>query len=90
MRNHPASSGVLTDVAPSSSRLVIVVRPAGDRRRLPQVLAWLRWLVPAAILLVAPSAVPELDDADVIQLDGADGFDGPLSVASLLARRLPR
>jgi hypothetical protein len=26
----------------------------------------------------------------VIQIDCADGYDGPLSVASMLARRLPR
>jgi hypothetical protein len=77
-------------VAPSSPRLVIVVRPAADRRRLPQMLAWLRWLAPAALLLVAPAVIPDFGDAEVIQLDCADGFDGPLSVASMLSRRLPR
>jgi len=70
--------------------LVIVVRPGADRRRLPQMLAWLRWLLPAALLLVAPARLPEDSDADVIQLDCAEGFDGPLSVATMLARRLPR
>ena len=69
---------------------MIVVRPTADRRRLPQMLAWLRWLLPAALLLVAPARLPEDSDADVIQLDCADGFDGPLSVATMLARRLPR
>jgi hypothetical protein len=72
-----------------SPRLVIVIRPAADRRRLPQLLAWVRWLLPAAILLVAPARIPEMPDAEVIQIDCADGFDGPLSVASMLARRLP-
>ena len=73
-----------------SQRLVIVVRPAGDRRRLHELLSWLRWLLPAALLLVGPVSLPDLPDTEVIQLDCADGFDGPLSVASMLARRLPR
>jgi hypothetical protein len=73
-----------------SRRLVIVVRPTADRRRLPEMLAWVRWLLPAALLLVAPGKLPDLPDDEVIQLDCADGFDGPLSVASMLARRLPR
>lgn len=71
-------------------QLVIVIKPTADRRRLPEMLTWLRWLLPAALLLVAPTRLPELPDAEVIQLDCADGFDGPLSVASMLARRLPR
>jgi hypothetical protein len=53
------------------------------------MLSWVRWLLPAAILLVAPAKLPEIPDAEVIQIDCADGFDGPLSVASMLARRLP-
>jgi hypothetical protein len=76
-------------VTPSSPKLVIVIRPTADRRRLPEMLAWVRWLLPAAILLVAPAKLPENSDAEVIQIDCADGFDGPLSVASMLARRLP-
>lgn len=67
-------------------KLVIVVRPIPDRSRLPEMLNWLRWLVPAALLLVGPTRLPEFPDAEVIQLDCADGFDGPLSVASVLAR----
>lgn len=73
-----------------SPKLVIVIRPTEDRRRLPEMLAWVRWLLPAAILLVAPARLPEFPDTDVIQIDCADGFDGPLSVASMLARRSPR
>jgi hypothetical protein len=76
-------------MTPSAPKLVIVVRPSEDRRRLPEVLAWIRWLVPAALLLVAPARVPELPDTEVIQLDCADGFDGPLSVARMLARHVP-
>ena len=72
---------------PSASRpLFIVVHPARDRRRLREVLRWIRSMVPAAALLVAPATLPtELpEDARVIQVD-ADGVDGPLAVASLLA-----
>jgi len=71
-------------------RLVIVVRPTPSRRRLPEVLSWLRALVPTALLLVAPVSLPDLADDDVIQLDCSDGLDGPLAVASMLARHLPR
>jgi hypothetical protein len=53
------------------------------------MLSWVRWLLPAAVLLVAPAKLPEASDAEIIQIDCADGFDGPLSVASMLARRLP-
>jgi len=53
-------------------------------------MTWVRWLLPAAILLVAPANLPDSSDAEVIQIDCADGLDGPLSVASMLARRLPR
>lgn len=70
--------------------LVIVIRSPPDRRGLPEILRWLRVLVPAALLLVGPGALPDLAEAEVIQLDCADGLDGPLSVASSLARRLPR
>ena len=86
--NPPAAQGVLTLVQRPSPRLVIVIRPTADRRRLPEMLTWLRWLLPAALLLVAPARLPEDSDAEVIQLDCADGYDGPLSVASMLARRL--
>lgn len=68
--------------------LVIVVKPAPDRRRLPQVVAWLRVLVPSALLLVAPAMVPDYPDAEVIQVDCAEGLDGPLSLASVLARHV--
>jgi hypothetical protein len=81
---------VPTFVAQSSPKLVILIRPTPDRRRLPEMMTWVRWLLPAAILLVAPAKLPESSDTEVIQIDCADGYDGPLSVASMLARRLPR
>jgi hypothetical protein len=70
-------------------RLVIVVRPAPERTRLAEVLRWVRALVPSALLLVAPVSLPDLADVQVVQLDCSDGLDGPLSVATQLAKHLP-
>jgi hypothetical protein len=70
-------------------RLVIVVKPAPGRTRLPEVLRWVRALVPSALLLVAPVNLPDLGEDQVIQLDCADGLDGPLAVATQLGRHLP-
>jgi len=39
---------------------------------------------------VAPGGLPNLPGDEVIQLDCAEGVDGPLSVATLLAKHLPR
>jgi hypothetical protein len=77
----------MTDQPP---RLVIVVRPAAAPRRLPEVLGWLRALVPSALLLVSPVSFTARAGEEVIQLDCSDGLDGPLAVATQLARRLPR
>ena len=68
----------------SGRPLVIVVRPGG---RTGTILAWLRQLVPAAVLLVAPATFPEVGSADVITLDANDILSGPLSLADALARR---
>lgn len=50
----------------------------------------MRALVPSALLLVAPVSLPELASDEVIQLELTDGLDGPLAVATLLAKQLPR
>ena len=75
-------------MADGPGRLVIMVDPPPDRRRLTEVLRWLRWLVPAAVLLVAPVPAADLCRGDdVVRLDCSDGIDGPLSIATALARR---
>ncbi len=64
-------------------KLVIVVRP-GSRTR--TILGWLRQLLPAAVLLVAPPSFPAAEAADVIALDEEEVVSGPLSLADALAR----
>ncbi len=66
-----------------------MVRPAPGRRRVSEVLTWLRVLVPTALLLVAPASVPDdLTGDEVVQIECTDSLDGPLAVASVLARQL--
>ena len=68
----------------SDRKLVIVVRP-GARTR--SILGWLRQLVPAAVLLVAPPTFPAAETVDVITLDEDEIVSGgPLALADALAR----
>ncbi len=48
------------------------------------MLAWLRQLLPAAILLIAPAAPPR-DGGDAIVVDAED-IDSPMSLADALAK----
>ncbi len=66
----------------AGGRVVVLVRPGA---RTGTVLAWLRRLVPAALLLLAPASLP--DDARVITLDADEVLSGPLSLADALARK---
>jgi hypothetical protein len=65
-------------------KVVVVVRPG---TRTATVLVWLRQLVPAAILLVAPASLPpgDLADDDPIVIE-ADDIDSPMSLADALAK----
>ena len=89
-RESPADWLVPSGVSEEGKRLVIVIRPAADRRRLPELLRWLKALVPTAILLVAPVTLPDPSEAELVELDCADGLESPLGVVSALARQLPR
>jgi hypothetical protein len=67
--------------------MVVWVRPAASPRRTAQVLRWLRWLLPAALLVVTPSpGPPSGEERDAIVLDAEDACSGPLSTADALAR----
>lgn len=69
--------------APPGTGLVIVVRP-GVRTR--SILAWLRQLVPAALLVVAAPGLPPRAPPDALVLDDEDVEAGPLALADALLR----
>ncbi len=72
---------------PPPRRVVVVVRPGTNPRRASEVLRWLRWLVPAAVLLVAPAPGPPSAPEDVtVSVDVDEVASGPLSVADALLR----
>ncbi len=69
----------------SDRKLVIVVRPGARTRT---IMGWLRQLLPAAVLLVAPPMLPAAEMVDVITLDADEIVSGgPLALADALARR---
>ena len=67
--------------------VVVVVRPG---RRTGTVMTWLRQLLPAAVLLVAPASPPPSapgapDEGDAIVLE-ADEIESPMALADALAK----
>ena len=70
----------------SGKPLLVVVRPGTNPRRSGQLLRWLRWLLPTALLVVAPAAPPLGDAYDVITVDADAVESGPLSLADAIAR----
>jgi hypothetical protein len=76
----------------SSPVVRVVVRPGTDPRRAAAIARWVRWLLPAALLVVSgasPGApFPPLED--VITLDADDLDTGPLAIASAVERALAR
>jgi hypothetical protein len=64
-----------------TGRVVVVVRPGA---RSGTILEWLRRLLPAALLLLAPASIP--DGANVITIDADEVISGPLSLADALTR----
>jgi hypothetical protein len=66
--------------------VVVVVHPGTNPHRPAEILRWLRWLLPAALLVVAPAAVPLGDAYDVITIDADAVESGPLSLADAIAR----
>jgi hypothetical protein len=69
---------------------VVRVRAARSARRTAQVLTWLRWLLPAAVLVVTPAAGAPVEREDAVTIDAEEACSGPLSVADALARALRR
>ena len=66
--------------------VVVLVKAGKSPRRTVQVLRWVRWLVPAALLVVSSAVVPVGDADGVITIDADSVESGPLSVADALAR----
>jgi hypothetical protein len=65
--------------------IVVFVRPAASERKSIEVLRWLRWMLPAALLVLTAAPPPAIGDP-VIVID-ADAVDaGPLAVAAAVAR----
>jgi len=66
-----------------SHAVVIVLRPGS---RAATIRGWIRWLLPTALLLVAPVRLPPGLADDVIVLDEDEVASGPLSLAEALVR----
>lgn len=73
-------------MAERTRKLVVTIRPGKDPRRAGEVLRWIRWLLPAAILLVGSAPTVPSDPDEVITLDVDAMQSGPLCVADALAR----
>jgi hypothetical protein len=68
-----------------NGRPIVVVVRAG--RRTETVLAWLRQLLPAAVLLVSPGTFMVTDDgAEGALVVDAEDVDSPMSLAAAVAR----
>lgn len=67
-----------------SGKVVVLVRPG---RRTGPVLGWLRQLLPAAILLIAPASPPAMEPGEggsiVVE---ANDIDSPMALAHALTR----
>jgi hypothetical protein len=74
------------------SVVVLVVKPGSSARRSTRLVRWLRWLLPAALLIVSqkPLFPPGADDVMTLDADAVES--GPLAVADAIvkARELRR
>jgi hypothetical protein len=73
--------------------VVVVVKPGAAGRQPVALLRWLRWLLPAALLVVSPMSVTFSPSDEVITLnaDEVDEADsGPLAVADAIMKARER
>lgn len=73
----------------AAGRRVVVVVRGGSRAR--EIKRWLRALLPTAILVASPGALPlgdTCDACDVVTLDADAADAGPLSLAAAITRGL--
>lgn len=76
----------MSDSSDSGPTVVVIVRPATSPRRAIEIMRWVRWMLPAAMLIVAPAPVGWADSSEVITIDADAVESGPLSLADALAR----
>ena len=70
-----------------SPAVVVIVRPTTTAEKSRRVLGWLRWLLPAAFLILSEAPLTAVSGADrVITIDVDAVESGPLSVADALTR----
>ena len=70
--------------------VVVIVRPTTTAEKSRQVLGWLRWLLPAALLILSETPLTTVNGADrVITIDVDAVESGPMSVADALTRDRP-
>lgn len=65
---------------------MVAVRPGARPGRSGEVLRWIRWLLPTAVMLVGTPALPPADADEVISVDVDAVESGPLSLADALVR----
>ena len=79
-----------TDMSESGPVVVLLVRPGTPPRRSASIVRWLRWLLPAALLVVSRVPMEPPQDDEVITLDADAIESGPLSVADAIGKALDR
>lgn len=80
-----------TDMRDSAPVVRVLVRPGTNPRRPAVIARWVRWLLPAALLIVSevtPDTVTA--DDDDITLDADDVDTGPLAIASAIQKALAK
>ncbi|BDG02370.1 hypothetical protein [Anaeromyxobacter oryzae] len=66
--------------------VVLVVGPRTTPRRSATLTQWLRWLLPAALLVVSQVPLGTPESEDVITLDADSIESGPLSLADAIGK----
>ncbi len=66
--------------------VVVLVKPNTPARQPATLLRWLRWLLPAALLVVSrtPIEIPDVDDVITLNADAVDS--SPLAVADAIVK----
>jgi hypothetical protein len=74
------------DMNPEPRVVVVVVKGSAVASRVAAVLRWVRWLLPAALLIVSPTPLVRGDADDVITLNADAVESSPLAVADAIVK----